>query len=162
MLLHLPEWIIASQVYSEGSTVQEFALFVLMIIQGDADLLADNCMVDRVRLVIKHQFSLRIPAQPAVDSFLLRFCDIFKVAFQFKLSRLHTGTDVVTSIAVIRRQIADFIVFHVIATSLGVRVIPTILIAGMHTCKAESIHSILSVQEEGRSSQPDAAHRHAS
>lgn len=142
--------------------MQEFALFILMIIQGDADLLADNCMVYRIRLVIKHQFSLRIPAQPAVDSFLLRFCDIFKVAFQFKLSRLHAGTDVVTAIPVIRRQIADFIVFHVIATSLGIRVIPAMLITGMHTRKSETIHSILSAQEAGRSSQSDAAHSHAS
>lgn len=51
-----------------------------MIVQRNLNPLADNCVVDRVGLVVKDLFALRIPPEPAIDLFQLRFRDFFKVA----------------------------------------------------------------------------------
>lgn len=57
-----------------------------MIVQRNLNPLADNSVVDRVGLVIKDLFALRVSFKPAIDLLQLRFRDFFKVAIQFKLT----------------------------------------------------------------------------
>ena len=39
-----------------------------MIVQRNLNPLADNSVVDRVRLVVKNLFALRVPPEPAIDT----------------------------------------------------------------------------------------------
>ena len=51
-----------------------------MIVQRNLNPLADNSVVDRVRLVVKNLFALRVPPEPAIDLFQLRFRDFLEIA----------------------------------------------------------------------------------
>ena len=81
-----------------------------MIVQRNLNPLADNCVVDRVRLVVKDLFALRIPPEPAIDLFQLCFRDFFEIAVQFELTGQHPCADIIATVPAVRLNVSNIVI----------------------------------------------------
>ena len=74
------KWVITYEVGGKSPRISKYTHAVRMIVQRNLNPLADNSVVDRVGLVVKDLFALRVPPEPAIDLFQLRFRDFLEIA----------------------------------------------------------------------------------
>ena len=137
---HPPEGFIAGEGCSECTRIEPITVLVSVIIQRNDDTLADNHVIETIRLVIEDQLSAGAAIQPSVDTFKRRLADILKIAVLFESSGSCPYSDKIATIPMIRFNVADFVILHLAAAILGIRAIPAAQCTAMDSVEAESVH----------------------
>ena len=112
-----------------------------MIVQRNLNPLADNSVVDRVGLVVKNLFALRVPPEPAIDLLQLCFRNFFEIAVQFELTGQYPRADIIAAVSAVRLNISNIIAFHLIAAGFGTRPVVAAQRRAVRSMKTEPVNN---------------------